>query len=211
MILRLFNDATTIRNIANEDREREFIISNERKDMHGTVIRLSGWDIEDYNRAGQFFYQHMTSGGATDPNPDFVLGPGQSWLEDNALIGKAFFEPADINPLAEKIMRKVDFGTLTSTSVGFMPVMGHWGVERKDEDPETYYFTKQILKEFSIVNIPSNPDAVKKSYEAYDQFMSIRAEEHESEGFKKDYRWNLRKIRNQREHLLNLAGNRNLL
>lgn len=210
MILKIYNEATTVRGVANENREREFIISNERRDMHGTIIRLAGWEIEDYNRGGAFYYQHLT-GNEAMPNPDNVLGPGQAWKEDKTLVGKAFFEPADINPLAEKIMRKVDYGTLTSTSVGFMPLEGHWGTERKDEDPETYYFDKQILKEFSIVNIPSNPDAVKKSYEAYDWFMGKRAEEHVSEGFKKDYKYNLRKIRNQREHLLNLAGMRNLL
>ena len=203
MILRI-NEDTEIRGIHDDDRKREFVISNERKDMHGTVIKLDGWDIEDYNRSGAFYYQHLTG----MESPDNVLGPGSARIDGNELIGSAIFEPADINPLADKILRKVDFGTLTSTSVGFMPVAGHWGVERMNEDPETYYFDKAILKEFSIVNIPSNPDAIKKSLESFDHYMMAQTQNHKSEGFKKDYKHKINQVRRQREYLLNLAEKR---
>jgi hypothetical protein len=204
MMLRTFNQATDIRGIHDDSREREFVISNERRDSHGTIIKMNGWDIEDYNRSGAFYYQHMT---ATE-SPDNVLGPGKAIKEDGQLIGRAYFEPGDINPLAEKIMRKVDFGTLSSTSVGFMPTAGHWGVERMNEDPETYYFDGTILKEFSIVNIPSNPDAIKKSLESFDHYMMAQTSEHKSEGFKRDYKYKINQVRRQREYLLSLAAKR---
>jgi len=41
--------------------------------------------------------------------------------------------------------------------------------------------------------------------------MTERLAEHKSEGFKKDYRFNLNKLRRQREYLLNLAEKRNFL
>jgi hypothetical protein len=210
MILRVINTEEIGLRAVTDDLKREFIISSERKDSHGTIIRMDGWNLDEYNRSGAFYYQHLT-GGYDDPNPDNALGPGRAYHEDDKLIGEATFEPADINPLAAKIMAKVDYGTLSSTSVGFMPVRGHWGNERNNEDPQTYYFDEQVLKEFSIVHIPSNPDAIKKSMEAFDWFMGKRSEEHSSEGFQKDYRHNLNKIRREREYLLNLCGRRNIL
>jgi hypothetical protein len=210
MILRAINISEEVRQIDSEDRIREFVISNERRDSHGTVIKLDGWKLEDYNRGGAFYYQHLT-GGFDDPNPDNALGPGSAYIEGDKLIGKAIFETADINPLAEKIMRKVDYGTLSSTSVGFMPLSGHWGVERNNEDPETYYFTESILKEFSIVHIPSNPDAIKKSMEVFDWYMGKKCDEHNSEGFRKDYRRKVNEVRRQREYLLNLAERKAIL
>jgi hypothetical protein len=40
---------------------------------------------------------------------------------------------------------------------------GHWGKRADDEDPDVLYFTKQRLMEWSVVSIPSNPDAMKRS------------------------------------------------
>jgi len=93
-------------------------------------------------------------------------------------------------------MGKVDYGTMKCTSVGFMPKAGgHWGIERNGEDPETYYFDGQILKEWSCVHIPSNPDAIKKALEPMDNFMLKVLEAHKSEGFKKDYKRSLLKLK----------------
>lgn len=209
MILRVINDTDIIERPTPEDRIRLFTISTERKDSHGTIIRTSGWQLDDYNKSGAFYYQHLT--GMEDPDPDYALGPGKAYIQNNALIGEANFEPEDINPLAAKILAKVDYGTLVCTSVGFVPISGHWGKEAMNEDPQTYYFDEQVLKEFSIVHIPSNPDAIKKSMEAFEYYIGKKSEEHTSIGFQKDYRHNLNKIRREREYLLNLCGRRNIL
>lgn len=171
-----------------DGRKREFIISTDRKDSHGTILPVDLWDIEDFNRAGAFYYQHQTGAGIfTDSNPDNALGPAMAKKSGGKLIGVGTFEPADLNELADKIMRKVDFGTMKATSVGFMPSGGHWGNERNGEDPTAYYFEGQMLKEWSIVHIPSNPDAIKKSLESMDKYMMKQIEDHKSEGFRKDY------------------------
>jgi hypothetical protein len=100
------------------------------------------------------------------PNPDDVLGPGRAFLEGDKLIGAVTFETKDINPLAEKIFRKVLNGTLRATSVGFLEIgEGKYGDgdQRQGGKNETYYFSGQELLEFSIVNIPSNAKAVGRS------------------------------------------------
>jgi len=209
-MLRAFNIEDFEVRALEDDLTREFIISTERKDSHGTVIRMDGWQLEDFNRAGAFYYQHQTTGGfLTDSNPDNALGPATARAEGSILIGVGKFETEDINPLAEKIRKKVDYGTMRATSVGFMPIAGRWGDEKRDEDPTTYYFTSQRLAEWSIVHVPSNPDAIKKSMESMDNFMNQVKEIHKSEGFRKDYTRKLNEIRRKRDYLLGLLDKRN--
>jgi HK97 family phage prohead protease len=211
MIIRAFNiDDFEVRKL--EDRQREFVISTERKDSHGTIIQMEGWKVDDYNRAGAFYYQHQTTGGIlSDANPDNALGPAIAKKEGNKLIGIGKFEPENLNPLAEKIMGKVDYGTMKATSVGFMPEKGNWGKERDGQDPTTYYFTEQRLVEWSIVHVPSNPDAIKKSMESLDHYLLKQVEEHESEGFRKDFKRNLRDTKRHLEYLFNLGERRKFL
>jgi HK97 family phage prohead protease len=210
MMLRAFNIEDFEVRALQDDLTREFIISTERKDSHGTVIRMDGWQLEDFNRAGAFYYQHQTTGGfLTDSNPDNALGPATARAEGSMLIGVGKFETEDINPLADKIRKKVDYGTMRATSVGFMPIAGRWGDEKRDEDPTTYYFTSQRLAEWSIVHVPSNPDAIKKSMESMDNFMNQVKDIHKSEGFRKDYSRKLNEIRRKREYLLGLMDKRN--
>lgn len=81
------------------------------------------------------------------------------------LVGVWKAEPRDINELADKIFRKVMFGTLKATSVGFKPVgEGQWGQgeQAKGMPQETFYFDGQELMEWSVVNMGSNPETVKR-------------------------------------------------
>ncbi|MBK8853069.1 MAG: HK97 family phage prohead protease [Saprospiraceae bacterium] len=210
MIIRAFNVDNFEVRATDKDREREFIISTERKDSHGTIIKMDGWQIDDFNRNGAFYYQHQTSGGfLTEANPDNALGTAKAFKDGNNLLGRANFEPKEINELAEKILKKVDFGTMRGTSVGFIPESGNWGNEKEGQDPETYYFTSQRLVEFSIVHIPSNPDAVKKSLESLDTFLLSVKDNHKSEGFKKDLERKMRNTKFYRDYLYNLMERRN--
>jgi len=103
---------------------------------------------------------HDTSNRA---DPDKIIGKGMARMEGGKLIGDVEFEPIELNTLADKVRRKVDFGSLKATSVGFIPKRAHWGDEERNEDPDVLYFDEVELIEFSIVNIPSNPKALKRS------------------------------------------------
>jgi len=151
-----------------ETRTVQFVISTEAKDRHGTKLNMKGWNLDNFNRNPIVGYQHNVYGDnmCVPPNPDDVLGPARAWMEDGRLMGEVKFETADINPQAEKIFRKVLNGTLKATSVGFLETgEGEW-VETKDAKgkviDKTYHFAGQELLEFSIVNIPSNPEATRK-------------------------------------------------
>jgi hypothetical protein len=165
-----------------ESRKLEFVISTSARDSHRTVLNQDNWDLSRYKKNGVVAFQHNTTGAGmcSAENPDYVLGPGRAWTEDDAsrkgkrmLIGEWTAEPREINELAEKVFRKVLFGTLRATSVGFSAlknsetgVFGEYGKGREAEngaDP-TFYFYGQHLYEWSIVSIPSNPETVKRAF-----------------------------------------------
>lgn len=162
-----------------ESRTIEFVISDETKDRHGSVIRLKGWNLKNFKKNGIVGYQHELYGSwGGDSNPDSVIAKATAFIEGDKLIGRATFEAYEDydglkdktlitgNQLAEKIFRKVVAGTLKSTSVGFMPIIeGNYGKDdqaRGGKD-QTFFYDQAELLEFSIVNIPSNPNAVKRA------------------------------------------------
>jgi hypothetical protein len=123
------------------------------------LLNISGELITEqssllFEKNGIFGYQHNIH-ESTDP--DFILGPASAFIEGDKLIGIATFETEDTNPLAEKIFKKVKAGTLKAVSVGFIPKKSH-----REEDVVVY--DEMELIEFSIVNIPSNPNAVKRGF-----------------------------------------------
>lgn len=141
-----------IRNI--EDRTMDFVISDRTEDAHKSILSPDGWDLARFNKNGIFGYQHSIY---EEINPDLVLGPATAFKEGDKLIGRATFETEEINPLAEKIFKKVKNGTLKAVSVGFLPKRSHF-------EKDILVFDEMELLEFSIVNIPSNPNAVKRNF-----------------------------------------------
>lgn len=152
-----------------ENREVEFVISDETPDTYGTVFKISGWDLKRYENNPIVFYAHKSY----SDNPDMVIGTSTLRIEDNQLIAILRFESADINPLAEKVFQKVQAGTLRMASIGANPKKGHWGDEKLGEDREVIYFDEQELLEWSIVPIGSNPEALKREAQTIDEIRGI--------------------------------------
>lgn len=153
---------------AEETRQVEFVISDESRDRHGTIIPVNNWKLDNFNNNGIVGYQHDVYGDGffSKPDPDDVLGRGEAFIDNGQLIGRVTFEPADINPKAEKIFQKVLHGTLKATSVGFIEKSkGKYGEkdQARGEANQTYYFGDVELLEFSIVNIPSNANALRRN------------------------------------------------
>ena len=166
---------------AEEGRKLTFVASDGTRDSARTVLNVDGWDLKRFNKNGIIGYQHKVYGGWDDTqNPDNVIGKGHAYVDGKRLMVDVEFEPADINPLAEKIYQKLLFGSLKAVSVGFVPVgHGAWGEgeEALDGSNPTYYYAGQELLEVSVVNIPANPNALKKSLEAQEEELAaLRAE-----------------------------------
>lgn len=159
-----------IRRKKDDDRTITFIASDSTRDSAGTVLNQDNWNLTRFNRNGIIGYQHKVYGGWDDTdNPDNVIGKGYAYVEDGKLMVDITFEPKEINELAEKIYQKVLFGSLKAVSVGFLPIgKGRFG---EGADSDTYYFAGQELLEVSVVNIPANPNALRKSLEAEGDFL----------------------------------------
>ena len=159
-----------IRKAQTESRKVTFVASDGTRDSAGTVLNQDGWDLGRFNKNGIIGYQHKVYGGWDDTdNPDNVIGKGHAYVEDGKLMVDIEFEPKEINELAEKVYQKVLFGSLKAVSVGFLPVgKGSWGKgeEALDGKNPTYYYAGQQLLEVSVVNIPANPNALKKAFDA---------------------------------------------
>lgn len=151
-----------------EARTIEFVASDATRDSYGTVLLPGNWDLDRFNKNGVIGYQHMVSWSS---DPDNVIGKGVAKVEDDKLVVKVAFEPAEINAKAEKIFRKLEFGSLRAVSVGFIPYGGRYGEgpEAADGSNPTYYYDRMELVEVSVVNIPANKNALKRALEAMEQ------------------------------------------
>jgi HK97 family phage prohead protease len=152
-----------------EGRKFTFVASDSTRDASGTVLNQEGWQLDRYNANGIVGYQHKVYGGLGDKDdPDNIIGKGRAYVKDGKLMVDVELEPEGDNPLADKVCRKLRFGSLNAVSVGFVPVgRSKWGEgdEAADGGTPTLYFAGQELLEISVVNIPSNPNALRKELE----------------------------------------------
>ena len=167
-ILRRWQDTPEIRKIDEESRTVEFVASDNSVDSYKTVLPVDKWDLTRYSGNGIVGYMHDVYGTSwtKSADPDDIIGKGVAFVEDEKLIVRITFEPKELNERADKIFRKIQFGSLHAVSVGFRATAkGHMGDEERGEDPNVYYYAGQELLEVSVVNIPSNANALKRSME----------------------------------------------
>jgi HK97 family phage prohead protease len=148
-----------------KNRQAEFVISTESVDTYDTVFKIDGWDLQRYANNPIVAYGHRT----WSDNPDMIIGTSTVRVEGKELIGVVTFEEEEVNPMAEKVWRKVQAGTLRMASVGANPIEYRWGVAADGENPGVLYFTRTELYEWSIVPIGSNPDALKRSVDTIEE------------------------------------------
>ncbi len=148
-----------------KEREISFVASTPDRDRYGTVLNQDNWELENYRENPIVLYHHQSTGDNYDP--DVVIGKssyvGIEVVDGRrCLVATIEFEPAEINPLAEKVYLKTKFGSLSAVSVGFLPVgKGSFGKgdEAREGSNPTFYFEGQELLEISVVPIPANPNA----------------------------------------------------
>ena len=146
------------------DRRMTFVASDETRDSYGTVLPIDEWNLERYNNNGVVGYAHNLY-GSYDADPDYVIGRGRAYIKGSELLIDIEFEPEGTNKIADKVWRKLQFGSLNGVSVGFSAQGAHWGEgeEAEDGSKPTLYYTGLELLEVSVVTIPANPNAVRRS------------------------------------------------
>ena len=149
----------------NKTRTVTFVASTNDVDRHGTRLNQDNWKLDNFRNNPIIGYQHNVYGDGLceKPTPDDIIGKGKNIrVEEGKLLIDIEFKPEGRSEIADKVAEDVRDGFLNTVSVGFLPVGEGRMIEEKD-GVEVYHFDGQELLELSVVNIPSNAKALKKS------------------------------------------------
>lgn len=128
-----------------------FVISDNTVDRDNDTIDVKGWDLSRYN--GVVLFGHCS----WEP----AIGKSTVKIEGEKLMADAEFVSREVYDFGGMIGEMVRGGFMRSASVGFRPV--EWEVSN-DREPTNRWadpidFKQQELLEWSVVTIPSNPNA----------------------------------------------------
>lgn len=138
--------------------------STERVDRHGDIIRVKGWDLDQYKENPVILFGHDSS--ALPIAVGKKVRAGQSATGLRALLIDEEYHEEELNPQAEVVWRMVAAGKLPGRSVGFRPIKAHRPETQEERDklglgPWGVVYEAQELMESSVVTIPANPDALQ--------------------------------------------------
>jgi HK97 family phage prohead protease len=131
------------------ERKMSFLITTASVDRDGDTIDPKGWDLSSYTKNPVVLWAHDYS------QPPIGKAVNIQATQDG-LKADVEFVPQGMSPFADMIHDMCKGGFLNATSVGFRGVDHE---KAKDRD-RGYDFKKQELLEFSIVPVPSNPEAL---------------------------------------------------
>lgn len=157
----------------------DFILSDETKNCYNCIVKTDGIDTTAFEKNPVMLYMHERT---------HVVGKWENIRKDGGkLIATAVFD--DSTELSRTVKAQVEKGFLRAASIGFDIV------EEKNGKDGVVIFTKTILKEASIVDIPGNQNAVKLTYKGSMKSMILAAMVHPA---------NLEEKINFREELIEL-------
>lgn len=136
-------------------KQATFTISTASVDRMGDTIAVDGWRLENFRANPIVQYAHDSG--------SLPVGKAlQTWIEGGKLKSIVQF---DNDRFAQRVAAMVKGGTLRASSVGFSP--GQWDFSQDKARPFGIDFKSgHELLEWSIVNIPANPDALLQSTSA---------------------------------------------
>lgn len=132
--------------------KKTFVMSDESLNSYGFRVLTSGIDLSDFSKNPLAFYNHNTY--------DLPIGKWENIrIEKGQLLGD--FVPDERDEEAMEIWNKIEGGFLNACSIGIKTV--ECSADPKFLMPGQTYetVTKSQLRECSIVNIPSNKNALR--------------------------------------------------
>lgn len=123
------------------------IMTTDKKDRDGEVIKIDGWNFENFMKNPVVLYGHNYWGleniiGRVDK----IYRTGNQW------IAQGKFASQEANPKAQMVRRLYDEKIIQSVSVGFI-------IKGRDPTDDSIITSAELI-ELSFVPIPANPDAV---------------------------------------------------
>lgn len=147
------DSAPTMKSVRVDLREVDWTISTEDKDRYGDIIRVKGWDLENFQltRSVLFAHDYLSPPVATAKNTE---------KRGKSLVSTSRFPPVGIYALSDTVFGLVQHDILRTTSVGLKAKK----FQRMFDEDGNYLgidFQEQELLEYSIVPVPANPKALK--------------------------------------------------
>lgn len=140
--------------------------TTEGKDRDGDIIKLKGWDLNNYKKNPVFLWGHDYRSVPLGSAVKVVKKYKPSRIDFTIK-----FPTEGLNPFADMILALYNEKIINASSVGFLPTK--W--ERLEDKDDTgsgavamgRKFIKQELLELSGVPVPSNPEALQLSIKSF--------------------------------------------
>lgn len=151
----LFADAQF--DVTKQEEAVEWVLSDMSLDRDQERVDPAGADFKNFKKNPVVLWAH----DYTRPAIGKITNPK---VKDGRVVGKVEFDDKDTDEFAWMVGQKVKKGIISAGSIGFKPNTVEFVEEPKDSTRLVH--RKWELMEFSICNVPSNPNA-----------MAVRAEE----------------------------------
>ncbi len=155
-----FNAETAVVRAPGEDDTRQmlFAISSEAVDRDTDTVAIDGWDLKNYRNNPVVLFGHNYWN-----NEAPVVGNSLSeFIANKKLKSLMEFTPQGMVPLADTLFGLYSNGFMHATSVGFIANQ----YDFVEDDPDRMWgidFLEQELIEYSLVPVPSNPEALQEA------------------------------------------------
>ena len=131
-------------------------VSTRAVDSYNTTFDPDGAELEQFERNPIVLWAHDRG------KPSIGKDIGAYVDEGKAVRGLTRFTPPSMNAFGHQVGLMVRAGFLNAVSIGFDPI--DWVVNEERDDGESFFypvdFTRWKLDEYSVVPIPSNPEAL---------------------------------------------------
>jgi HK97 family phage prohead protease len=137
--------------LAETERAVDFTISTGSIDRYNSTIAVKGWQTENFQKNSVILWAH----------DDYIPAIGRAEttrVDGDRLRSRAVFATRDVHPLADTVYALIKAKFINAASVGWIPLKWQF-VEDKDRGFGIDYLEQELL-EWSVVNIPANPECL---------------------------------------------------
>src|SRR5574341_201504 len=142
-----------VKAVEGDERALRIRITTAAVDRDGDTISPTGWKLTNYRKNPVVLYGHDYRGLPIARNTKIEPDEG-------GIVGTPHFVEPEIYPLAETVLQMLKRRYLNAASVGFLPYEWTRSEDDARKPRQGVDFSKQELLEYSIVPVPSNPEAL---------------------------------------------------
>jgi Caudovirus prohead serine protease len=150
-----------INTVDDTNRTIEFAASTETPDRYGDVIRVDGWQLDNFQKNPVFLWAHRSE----DPPIGRIISATKDMSGTPTLVETVQFASPDVYPFADTVYKLYKAGFMNAVSVGFLPLQYEPLMTRPEDEESAPFqsgwdYTTVEQLELSAVPVPANPEAL---------------------------------------------------